>query len=318
MAGTKSLVSVIVPIYNVERFLDHCMETLTKQSYQELEIILVDDGSPDSCPAMVDRWASVDERIKAIHQPNGGPSSARNTGLREAHGEYVLFVDPDDWMELHMIETMLDFASEHQADIVNCQFVEEKSHQTSTQRPSLYPPFIKGGREGTILLCEDKSVTSHVWRNLFRRELLPLDFFPINVTYEDLAILHEIFFKSDKIVFIGDVLYHYFINENGIVGTKTKKNICNYISALERRLKFVQDNIPEYFLQYSRVYARDIYTIWRNACKDYKRFSSSDSLAIIEITEKMLLSIPLRDIVFKKRIRVALLKLKYLLYLYKD
>ncbi len=300
MQGRKALVSVIVPIYNVEAFLDDCMETLTRQTYQELEIILVDDGSPDVCPVKCDEWADRDGRIKVIHQKNGGVSAARNAGLREANGEYVLFVDPDDWLELRMIEVMMDAAMEYQADIVNCQFVRENSRQSSKHIPPLYAPFVKDGKEGTVLLCDDTTVTSHMWRNLFRRELLPQDLFPVGSTFEDLYVQHEIFFKSRKIVFLGDVLYHYFINENGIVKTLSEKNIWDFFQALIRREKFIEANIPEILPKFRKKYTRIVYSKWRNACKRYAHSPSPALLDIIRMTEKMLVEIPLCDMCLKR------------------
>ena len=308
------LISVIVPVYNVEPFLDRCVETLLAQTYRNLEIILVDDGSPDACPDKCDKWADLDARIKVIHQKNGGLSAARNSGLREVHGDYVLFVDSDDWLELHMIETMQNTAVEQQADIVNCQFVREKSRESSTHLPPLYAPFVKNGREGTVLLCEDKTVTSHVWRNLFRRELLTPDLFPAGFVFEDLHVMHEIFFKSTKIVFIGDVLYHYFVNETGIVKTQSEKNKSDYFRAMAKREDFIRENLPEIFQRFRRKHARMIYSNWRKACQEYTRSPSSDLSAIIRMTEKMLVDIPLHEIVFKKRFRVALLKMKYRLF----
>ena len=122
----NTLISVIVPVYNTAKYLDKCVETLVNQSYANLEIILVDDGSPDESPAMCDKWAIRDNRIKVIHKDNGGVSDARNCGLREAEGDYIVFIDSDDWVDIDMMKILLSTAIEYEADIVNCQFVEEK------------------------------------------------------------------------------------------------------------------------------------------------------------------------------------------------
>ena len=107
-----ALVSVIVPVYKVEKYLDKCIESIVGQTYKNLEIILVDDGSPDNCPAMCDSWAQKDSRIKVIHKPNGGVSSARNTALDAASGEYICFVDSDDVLELDTVKYMVDNISD--------------------------------------------------------------------------------------------------------------------------------------------------------------------------------------------------------------
>ena len=101
------MISVIVPIYGVEAYLDKCVQSVASQTYTDLEIILVDDGSPDGCPAMCDAWAKKDRRITVVHKPNGGLSDARNSGLNVAKGDYISFVDSDDWIAPTMLESML-------------------------------------------------------------------------------------------------------------------------------------------------------------------------------------------------------------------
>lgn len=312
MNEKQSIVSVIVPIYKVESFMDSCIESIRLQTYQHLEIILVDDGSPDSCPAKCDRWAECDERIKVIHQENGGLSAARNAGLSKASGEYVLFVDSDDWIEHTMIEVMLDTAYIYKADIVNCQFVHEKS-RCSSMLSSLYPTFVKSGRDATALLCEDGIVTSHTWRNLFRRDILQDNPFPVGINYEDVYILHEIFFKSKRVVFIGDTFYHYFNNINGIVNTMSEKNMRSFLLALKRREKFILKNIPEIYKNIIKNHNNKIYYQWRNSCKEYNKTRDEGLIPFIKMTEQVLKDVSLRDVVFRKWSRIILLKLKYLI-----
>ena len=110
-------ISVVVPVYNVEEYLDQCVESLVGQTYKNLEVILVDDGSPDNCPAMCDEWAERDNRIKVIHKENGGVSSARNAALDIASGDYIGFVDSDDWIEPDMYEILIKNAKKYDADI---------------------------------------------------------------------------------------------------------------------------------------------------------------------------------------------------------
>ena len=117
---SKSLISVIVPVYKVENFLDRCVESIVGQTYENLEIILVDDGSPDNCPAICDNWAKKDGRIKVIHKENGGLSSARNAGLDVVTGEYFGFIDSDDWIEKDFFEFLITNALKENADISRC------------------------------------------------------------------------------------------------------------------------------------------------------------------------------------------------------
>ena len=124
----KQLISVIVPVYKAEPYLDQCVQSIVSQTYANLEIILVDDGSPDNCPAMCDAWAEKDSRIRVIHKENGGVSSARNAGLDMATGDYITFVDADDWIESDMLEFLLHNMFEFKADISGCTFSKDFSN----------------------------------------------------------------------------------------------------------------------------------------------------------------------------------------------
>ena len=303
------LISVVVPVYGTEKYLDVCLESLVRQTYGRLEIILVDDGSPDACPAICDRWAERDKRIKVIHKDNGGLSDARNCGLKETHGEYVIFIDSDDWVEENMLEVLLGNALEHDVDIVNCQFVGEADRTKSTKLPPRYPSMMKTGREGLLLLNKDKIVTNHVWRNLFRKELLRDIAFPKGKNFEDIHVMHEIFFKSQKILFIGDVLYHYFINPDGIVKNKNEKNSRDYLEAWMRRELFLQENMPEALEEYRKHMFRCFYSEWRYAKKHYET-GEEKSDSVRSMTEAFLVNVPLRYVRFKKLPQVIFLKLR--------
>ena len=123
----EPLISVIVPVYKVEQYLDRCVQSIVDQTYKNLEIILVDDGSPDNCPAMCDAWAEKDDRVQVIHKENGGVSSARNVGLDAVTGSYIAFVDADDWIESDMLEFLLHNIIEFKADISGCTFSKDFS-----------------------------------------------------------------------------------------------------------------------------------------------------------------------------------------------
>ena len=116
----ESLISIIVPVYKVENYLERCLISIIRQSYQNLEIILVDDGSPDDCPLLCDAWAEKDKRIRVIHKANGGLSDARNVGIDASHGDYLMFVDSDDYISLEMCQKLMNTAIIEDADIVSC------------------------------------------------------------------------------------------------------------------------------------------------------------------------------------------------------
>ena len=125
MKDEKTLISIIVPVYRTEKYLDRCVESIVNQTYKNLEIILVDDGSPDDCPKMCDEWAKKDKRIKVIHKENGGVSSARNIGIKSAKGKYIGFVDSDDYIEKEMYESLIDVLNKNKnLDYIYCDIYD--------------------------------------------------------------------------------------------------------------------------------------------------------------------------------------------------
>ena len=136
MKEKNDVISVIVPIYKVEEFLDECIQSIVDQTYQNLQIILVDDGSPDRCGEMCEDWARKDKRIEVIHKKNGGLSDARNVGLAEATGEFITFVDSDDWIEPQMYEIMVTTLIAEDADLVACGIVDSYPEKEEIGRAS--------------------------------------------------------------------------------------------------------------------------------------------------------------------------------------
>ena len=166
---SQALISVIIPVYKVEKYLDRCLESIVNQTYKNLEIILIDDGSPDNCPAICDEYAQKDSRIKVIHKANGGVSSARNKGIDVATGDYIGFVDSDDWIEPDMYETLIKNAEQYNSDISRCSYVisESMSGQTS-----------KSQDNGTIFLEDSiemrrnqicSNCNANVWSGIYKK-----------------------------------------------------------------------------------------------------------------------------------------------------
>lgn len=211
-------VSIIVPVYKVEPFLERCIKSILSQTYKNFELILVDDGSPDCCPEICDTWAVVDSRIRVIHKTNGGLSSARNAGLDVAKGKYIHFVDSDDWIEQDAIQYLITILEENQADMVMAEHVRKESKKNSEhqnknlivwdQREFLQH-FFKLGTQINV---------QYAWAKLYRSELFEGIRYPIGLTAEDIPTTFEIALKCEKIVYSKKIVYHYSINPNSITG----------------------------------------------------------------------------------------------------
>ena len=227
---SSAKVSIIIPIYKVERYIYKCVDSVLNQTHQNIEVILVDDGSPDTCPTICDEYALKDSRVKVLHKENGGLSSARNLGLDNMTGEYVSFVDGDDYIEFDMIETMLDMLETGNGDVAIC--LEKRDNER----------FFEGDIYKNIL--EDK-IGSQVWRYLYSVELFRGIRFPLNRYVEDIAILHKVLYRA-KIVYVPKRFYNYYYNNQESISNnpdpqKRYKNTVDRAIAFLGRYEWMKD-----------------------------------------------------------------------------
>lgn len=219
----SELISIIVPVYNMEQYLERCMESIFEQTYHKLEIILVDDGSTDRSPQMCDGYAKKDTRVKVIHKENGGLSDARNAGLAIATGEYIGYVDSDDWIEPHMYETLYQACEREQADVAICRYQSvyegyqketSSRKQTVLERDELLKIYISD-QDG---FC----IYNSVWSKLFRAELVRDMVFPKGRNSEDIMYTTRAFCRAKKAVYVDEFLYNYVIDRQGSIMNQKK------------------------------------------------------------------------------------------------
>lgn len=209
MKKNKPLISIIVPVYNVEKYLARCLDTLLNQTYIELEIILVNDGSTDNSGIICDKYSNDDKRIKVYHQSNKGLSGARNTGLKFAEGEFIGFVDSDDWVEPNMFEVMVETLLTKNVGVVECG-LNKLYKKSSDKSPSVTRNiYIENRLEALKRIIKNQSFS--VWRRLYKANLIKNIFFVEGKNSEDVYYTLNVFQKIDKIAFIDDKLYNYFI-----------------------------------------------------------------------------------------------------------
>lgn len=247
-------VSIILPIYNVAKYLPKCLEGLQKQTLQDIELICVNDESPDNSLEILEKYAADDNRIKIINQPNSGPGKARNTGIDAATGEYTGFVDPDDWVDENMFEKMYNAAVNHNADVVECAVMihEEKNNKTRC-RKKLYPKevmdFSDNAQKTEYILCG----ISASWNKLCRTSLLK----DKNIRFsnghcsEDMIFMIGAKLFADKVVYLDEPFYHYLHRRSSLTHHKSKNNLevpvflGNTIDLLKRNQFY--ENIKEKF-----------------------------------------------------------------------
>lgn len=241
---TKPLISIIVPVYRAEKYLAKCVESLLSQTYKNIEIILVDDGSPDKSGEICDQFREKDRRVKVIHQDNGGQSKARNMALSVAKGEYIGFVDSDDWIDSDMYSVLFDNLQLSQSDISCCQFrrVDEDGNTADTVLEKKVNSY--DNLSAMKVLIEDREIGSHPCTKLFKCGLFKDVQFPIGRVYEDIAIMHIIFSKAKRVVVTSERKYNYLINANSTSYTQTPKWGYSLFCAFGDRYEFISENYP--------------------------------------------------------------------------
>ncbi|MST66806.1 glycosyltransferase [Lachnospiraceae bacterium BSM-380-WT-5A] len=236
MTGSEKI-SIIVPVYKVENDLERCVESIRKQTYQNIEIILVDDGSPDQCPEMCDNYAEVDARIKVIHKENGGLSDARNAGINIATGEYLLYVDSDDYIDANACEKMLNSSMSATADIVVGGAVVHCKEKTDELKHTAF-------RSGVVYESSDfieKAIAANewyspVWLNMYKTSFVRENnlYFKKGIYFEDTEVQPRLFLNAKKISCMQGTFYHYVIRENSIMTTNNNdKKIKDSLKNLE-------------------------------------------------------------------------------------
>ena len=239
----NSLISIIVPVYKVEKYLKKCLDSIINQTYKNLEIIIVDDGSPDRCPNICDEYSKKDDRIKVIHQKNMGLSMARNNGIKLATGDYIGFVDSDDFVEPTMYEDLYNAIIKNNAQMSICNFniITNKDKYKKNDYPENKTynkiEFLK-----EILL--DNNIQSYAWNKLYKKELFDEIRYPVGKKYEDIGTTFYLAEKCDKIQLIGKAEYNYINRNDSIVFKFDEQTILDYTEIIMERYDYVYEKYP--------------------------------------------------------------------------
>ena len=235
----NDLVSIIVPIYNVKDYLDRCILSLKNQTYSDIEILLIDDGSTDDSGYICDKYASKDDRIHVFHKENGGVSSARNCGLESANGSFICFVDADDWVESDYVEKLLNCAIENNSDIVCCGYYT--AQDTKQKEISKQYEFREYDTEEALRKLYQYEMTDYPWDKLYRKELWDDIRYPLNTLCEDMGTTFKVFAKSKRVCMLDAVLYYYWQRDNSSVHTITVRSTEDTFLMYKSRCEFFVD-----------------------------------------------------------------------------
>ena len=244
-----TLISVIIPIYNVEKYIKQCIESVLKQTYKKIEIILVDDGSPDQCGEICDEYVKRDERIRVIHKKNGGLSDARNKGLEMSSGEYVIFIDSDDYIAPTMIEKLFLACEKFDAQIATCFFERvEGKHETREKQSELQLVTKRryGGKELLVSLYSttNSPIAFVAWNKLYKKDLFLSNNirYPVGKYHEDTFTTYKLIYMSTYVVVINEILYFYRVRPESITTEAFTMKRLDCLEAMAEETDFYESN----------------------------------------------------------------------------
>ena len=272
-------ISVIIPVYNVESYLEKCITSIINQTYNNLQIIIVDDGSTDCSGTMCNKFAEIDSRIEVIHRANGGLSSARNEGLRYVTGSILSFIDSDDWIELDFYENMINYMEENSVDIVMCGVKAIRNHVHIENRFLYFENnCVIAHNQALQMVLQDK-IGSQVWCKIYKMQLWDGVQFPGGRLYEDIPTTYKIFARSTTSVgYVAKPMYNYVLRDGSISLTKNPLNRYSIYLGFRERFEYAK-------IHFTQCYEDCLILACDHAlsvCRDYYLDSNNEILPFID------------------------------------
>lgn len=237
-------ISIIVPVYNAEPYIRRCVDSILDQTFADFELILIDDGSPDSCGTVCEEYSKQDTRVRVIHQNNGGVSAARNAGIDWAfinsNSEWLMFVDSDDWIHPQMLESLRKATQKTQQSIGIVAYEKVAAENIGVTFSCDYPPLELWSTER--FFCEKNVDATVPWGKLYRKDLFQNFRYPIGKIHEDEFLTYKIIFQTEQIVYIPQPMYWYFQNTSGITHAKWNINRLDKVQAFREQLDYFEKN----------------------------------------------------------------------------
>ena len=268
----EELISIIVPVYNVEAYIHQCIKSIIEQSYKNLEIILVDDGSKDKSGKICDDYARKDKRIKVIHKKNGGLSDSRNAGITVATGKYIAFVDSDDWIEKNMYEKMYNECEKFGADICICGFFREYKDKTISE--CNFGERVYDTESALEELIKGRVIKDHAGTKLYKRFLWDNVEYPVGKVYEDIRTTYKIIQKSKMVCLLPDSMYHYRQRKGSIARSGFSEQKIEWLEAV----KEMEANIKKNTSEYDEVLYKRIMEVECSLLREYFLYSTEERL----------------------------------------
>lgn len=265
------MISVIVPVYNVEAYLAQCLDSVLAQTYHDLEILLIDDGSADRSGSICDAYQAKDERIRVFHTENHGLSAARNVGLDYASGEYILLLDSDDWIDEKTAQILLEYAMQYDADVVSCAYYSEWKKRRDIEE-KIDHLIVLEGRQIMLAHIQEPYLGYVAWNKLYRKRLFSGVRYPEGRNFEDILTTHRLLGFAEKAVCIPDALFHYRMRAYTISRTYTMNLMVAYWEAHDERYQALSKAYPEY----QDALIEECFRAISRMCRWYASFSKTE------------------------------------------
>ena len=272
----QDLISIIIPVYKVEKYIRKCIDSVRNQTYSNIEIILIDDGSPDNCGKICDEYAQKDHRIKVIHKQNGGQSEARNQGLAIANGKYIGFVDSDDYIKENMFEILHKIMIKHNADMTVCNIV--KTNNGTNEYLEDYKNVEVYDKSNAIQELLKDHITNYIYNKLYKRELWENIVFPIGKLLEDMDVMYHIIERTNKIVCTNETEYYYLTRNDSSIAKIDVKITINLKEIVNKRYRYLKEKRPDLLdlLNITRLFNIIQYHDNLSFCNEYKIYNNRE------------------------------------------
>lgn len=317
----NALVSVVVPVYNVEKYLSRCIDSISRQSYSNLQIILVDDGSKDNSAVICDEYSKKDTRISVIHKTNGGLSDARNVGIDNAKGDYICFIDSDDFVRETYVEDLLNAILKYNADIAVCLFEKGNSDKFNDVVENNQQNEIVLNNIGALNKLYDEVLNVNMvvaWNKLYSKNLFYKIRFPVGKIHEDEFTTPKLLFEADKIVVINKKDYYYFQSPNSIMRSEFKINRLDALEAFEERINlFNQKGLNELANKTLSAY---IYILIRYICiidnLNDKKYQKAKNTLIKKLKDTRKFVFNRKKVSIKQKIQILIFSISPKVFIY--
>ena len=279
-------VSIVVPVYNVELYLEECIDSILNQTYSDLQIILIDDGSTDRSGEIIEQYKKADQRVITVHKDNGGSSSARNVGLKHAEGEYVVFIDSDDIIHRNFVRELLDAAYEDDADITACDFISIRDNKPDDNKNYKKIKMLMNSREAIFEMYKSDSIGWNIWNKLFKRSLFEDIQFPEGRLCEDKATIYKLLLEANRISYLHIPLYYYRLRSQSISNSRSVKlYMDSLITNAEMEKEFEFRGLETELLLAKSYSAKCAFILYSDVIK-HDRYEEVEEYCIKELSEK--------------------------------